>query len=169
MKAKQETLRLNSVRFGNLQTKFIETEKELGNLQKRFDTLLNRLHEGSSASSETNQELFVSKENQKALQKSLDEKLGEIDEKNDLLIKKDFELVDKDVQIGALKEQLEKEAKAHRNCIQHNKTLQEELNLAKAPEKICFTTHGAVYHKTGCRHVQKSSVHEMRKCKDCLP
>ena len=29
-------------------------------------------------------------------------------------------------------------------------TLHRELNAAKAPDKVCFTPHGTVYHRLGC-------------------
>ena len=170
LKDKVETNRLNSTRMGNLQTKFNEKEKEYDRLQERYDTLIQRLHAGSDATAEVNRELLKEKEAVKALQKELDEKVTELSQKQAEINELQSKMTEKDfVLAAALVERDQKDARLG-HAVEHNVQLQAELNVARAPERICYTPHGSVYHKPDCKHVQRSNgLHEMRKCRDCLP
>ncbi len=169
LKDKTELNRLNATRFGNLTTKHNEKEKEFERLQERYDKMIQRLHDGSDATAEANRELLTVKEAMTALQKELDEKVAEIALKQSEVDELKVKLNQKDFELAAVMVERDQKSNRLEHAAEHNRNLQAELNVAKAPERIWYTPHGSVYHRLECKHVLKSSTHEMRKCKDCLP
>ena len=165
IKSQQETIQLNATRFGNQTTKLNEKEKELGRLQERYDTMIQRLHDGTDSVAEVNRENVTIKDAMKNLQKELDEKVVEINNQKTEIQELNNKLA---LLVSAMVERDQKNQRLE-HAVQRNRDLQQELNVAKAPEKVCFTPHGTVYHRLGCKHVERSATHEMRKCKDCLP
>ena len=169
IKCQQETIQLNATRFGNQTTKLNERDKEFSRLQERYDKMVQRLHEGTDATTEVNREILTVKEAMKALQKELDEKMAEIDNYKTEIADLQGKLVAKQSMVVSAMVERDQAKKRLEDAVEHNRSLQRELNSAKAPDKVCFTPHGTVYHRLGCKHVEKSATHEMRKCKDCLP
>ena len=56
----------------------------------------------------------------------------------------------------------------YEHAVQHGRNLQQDLNVARAPEVIAFSGHGTCYHLPGCNHLQGGG-RNLRKCKTCLP
>ena len=169
IKDKTELIRLNATRFGNLTTKHNEKEKEFARLQERYDQMIQRLHDGTDATTEVNREILTIKEAMKTLQKELDEKVVEINQQKAEIDELKEKLTEKQAVLASAMVERDQKNIRYENAVEHNRTLQRELNAAKAPDKVCFTPHGTVYHRLGCKQVEKSATHEMRKCKDCLP
>ena len=169
IKSQQETIQLNATRFGNQTTKLNEKEKELGRLQERYDTMIQRLHDGTDSVAEVNRENVTIKDAMKNLQKELDEKVVEINNQKTEIQELNNKLMEKQALLVSAMVERDQKNQRLEHAVQRNRDLQQELNVAKAPEKVCFTPHGTVYHRLGCKHVERSATHEMRKCKDCLP
>ena len=169
IKSQQETIQLNATRFGNQTTKLNEKEKELGRLQERYDTMIQRLHDGTDSVAEVNRENVTIKDAMKNLQKELDEKVVEINNQKTEIQERNNKLMEKQALLVSAMVERDQKNQRLEHAVQRNRDLQQELNVAKAPEKVCFTPHGTVYHRLGCKHVERSATHEMRKCKDCLP
>ena len=145
IKDQTEQIRLNATRFGNQTTKLTEKEKEFSRLQERYDKMVQRLHEGTDATTEVNREILTVKEAKKALQKELDEKMAEIDNYKTEIADFQGKLVAKQSMVVSAMVERDQANQRLENAVEHNRSLQRELNSAKAPDKVCFTPHGTVY------------------------
>ena len=75
----------------------------------------------------------------------------------------------KDEKINGMTQEADGLKQRCQNYDTRNRELQADLNVARAPERICFCRHGDCYHKDGCNHIAGRQVNVLRKCKDCLP
>ena len=165
LKQKETDTRLTATRFGNLQTKYNEKEKELTKLQERYDNLCG-LHAGPLAQNamrdlrsqidEKNKEILEKLADTEALRSELATLQGNLRETDRLLQDRNRLLQEKNQQIE--------------NLTEHNRELQRSLTTAKAPETVTIATgaSGSCYHLPGCSHVH-SGGKSYRKCKSCLP
>ena len=152
------TTRLNATRFGNLQTKYNEKEKELARISERYERLalqglpMSPLHQ--NAMRELREDLEAKNTEISKYQTDVENLQGDLQALR-------AQLTDKEMKLQEMNQRYE-------HAVQHGRNLQQDLNVARAPEVIAFCGHGTCYHLPGCNHLQGGG-RNLRKCKTCLP
>ena len=167
VKQKETDTRLTATRFGNLQTKYNEKEKEMAKLQDRYDRLvMNGLQESPLTQNAVRDlRVQIEQKNNEYLEKST-----EVENLRAELTTLQGNLQETDRCLQERNRQLQEKNQRYDDAVQHNRELQERLNLARAPELVVVASgaHGNCYHMPECNHMHGGGK-AFRKCKTCLP
>ena len=157
---REATTRLNATRFGNLQTKYNEKEKELARINERYERLalqglpMSPLHQ--NAMRELREDLEAKNTEITKYQTEVENLQGDLQDLRSLFDGKEMKLQEMN--------------QRSENAVAHGRDLQERLNLARAPEMVVVASgsHGNCYHLPDCNHMHGGGK-AFRKCKTCLP
>lgn len=176
---REEGTRLTATRFGNLQTKYNEKEKELAKLQDRYDRLAmsgvspmtqDAMRDLREQINRQNTEILKYQSDLECYRQDVVAKQDMVNEKDRQLQQLQGNLEETDRVLQERNRQMQEMNKRYEDAVAHGRDLQERLNSARAPDVVVTASgaYGSCYHLPDCNHMHGGGK-TFRKCKTCLP